>query len=355
MSEQPSNLFFRTYNVQQQNGTCDFIMETFDEIKKGTKKLPRNAKSNQNIVGLIRVPYPPNLKAEDLLKPRNDKCGKVKVPNKFFIYRKWYTMCLNENNMKNDQTSISPQISEQWRNEPQEVKDYYGDLSKRASELFIGKHGKEGIKSKIPKKQKNKKNTEKTTNNKLPDIKPNIKQENLNSTAIFEPPHQQQHLSNNFTACAFPSDQLPSSQLPFSLFQLPLEQSIVLINQPQHPASFVQPSEQSFFQRQESSELSYPSSESSSSEYQTPQSSEQSYDYFPTNNNMDHTNHTNHTNNTNNNMCDYLQEILGNTDVFEGQVNDGTEYDYMFEGQVNDGTEYGLFNEGQVEYQSYYK
>ncbi|RHZ46858.1 hypothetical protein Glove_606g46 [Diversispora epigaea] len=164
--------------------TYDFIFE-IDET--GAKKLQRNVRANQDIVCLTNVPFPPKLSVEDLLKPRNDKYSKMKVPNKFFIYRKWYTMCLTDNNMKNDQTSISPHISKQWRNEPQEVKDYYGDLSKRASELFIEKYGKGGIERKIPKKiQKNKK----TQNKGLPEIQPKIKEENLNSTGMFEPFHQ---------------------------------------------------------------------------------------------------------------------------------------------------------------------
>ncbi|RHZ46839.1 hypothetical protein Glove_606g18 [Diversispora epigaea] len=134
----------------------DFIFETGGKITSETKKLQRNVNANQNIVRLVDVPFPPKLTEEDLIKPRNDKCCKLKVPNKFFIYRKWYTMCLADGGRKNDQTSISPYISEQWNKEPKEVKDYYGYLSKRASELFINKYGKEGIKQRITKNPKNK-------------------------------------------------------------------------------------------------------------------------------------------------------------------------------------------------------
>ncbi|RHZ46856.1 hypothetical protein Glove_606g45 [Diversispora epigaea] len=251
MSEQLANkdiLFFQAYNVRQPNDTYDFVIETGDSDKttKGETKKPRNAKANQNIVGLIKVPHPPRLSMEDILKPRNDKCGKVKVPNKFFIYRKWYTKCLTDHNMKNDQTSISPQISAQWHSEPKEVKEYYGALSKRASELFIEIHGKEGIKSKNPNKPKNKKKAEKTTTNELFEIKPKIKEENLNSIEHPNKRHQPQcqpHLSNNFIACAFPD--VPSSHLetlPLSLFQSQSseQQPLLLFNQPPHP---VQPSQ----------------------------------------------------------------------------------------------------------------
>ncbi|RHZ89866.1 hypothetical protein Glove_9g262 [Diversispora epigaea] len=162
------------------NKTYDFIFETgevTDDTK--TKRLERNAKTNKNIVRLINVPFPPELNEEDLIKPRNDKCDKVKVPNKFFIYRKWYTMCLSEVGQKNDQTSIAPYISEQWRNEPEYVKNYYGTLSMRAGELFKQRYGKND------KKQK-------------------IKDENFNSIdqVMSEPPHSFPttlcHLPNNF-------------------------------------------------------------------------------------------------------------------------------------------------------------
>ncbi|CAG8466504.1 2085_t:CDS:2 [Diversispora eburnea] len=144
----------QTYQVieQPKDNNYDFIFET-DEIMNNTGaiKLQRNAKANRNIVCLTKVPFPPNLTEEDLIRPRNDKCDKHKVPNKFFIYRKWYTMCLNSDEKKNDQTSISPYISEQWRNEPQEIKDYYAVLSKSAGKLFKERYGTDGFKRKSPK------------------------------------------------------------------------------------------------------------------------------------------------------------------------------------------------------------
>ncbi|RHZ46840.1 hypothetical protein Glove_606g19 [Diversispora epigaea] len=290
-----------------------------------TRVLQRNTQANQLIWGLTNVPFPPKLTEEDLIKPRNDFSGKQKVPNKFFIYRKWYTKCLTHNNKKNDQTSISPQISIQWRNEPQEVKDYYGALSKRASELFIERYGKRGIEGKI---RKNKKKSKKITNKGLSEIKLKIKEENPNSTVMFEPPHQQQHLSNNIAASAFPSDQSP---LSLSLFHLPLERPILLINQ--HPL------EPSFFQHQESSESSYPSSESSESS-STSQSSEQfemadAFDYY-------HTNTNNTMNHENNNIFDIDTDTIYLDPGFTGFLENNT----MYEGQ--DGLTEIFFNGGQV-------
>ncbi|RHZ46889.1 hypothetical protein Glove_606g28 [Diversispora epigaea] len=338
MSEQSSTkdiLFFQTYSVQQQNDTYDFIMEFGDKITNdGIKKSLRNAKQNQNIVGLIRVPFPPKFTVEDLMEPRNDKCGKAKVFNKFFIYRKWYTKCLTDHNVKNDQTSISPQIAKQWRNEPQEVKNYYDALSKRASELFIKKYGKEGIKSKNPMKiRKNKKKAKKITNNELSEIKPKIKEENLNSTATFEPPHQQQHqqhqshqsnLSNNF-----PFSNVQSETLPLSFYQYQL-----LIDQSQQESSY-QPSVSSFLQQ--SSESSYPSSESSS----TSQSSEQSemadtFYYYHTN-----------TNNTMNHEINNIFDI--NTIYLDSGFTGFLENNIIYEGQVNDGSTEIFFHGGQVD------
>ncbi|CAG8437627.1 7150_t:CDS:2 [Diversispora eburnea] len=180
------------YQVIQlpKNNTFDFIFETGDA--GGTKKFRRNA--NEIIVRLIDVPFPPDLTEEDLIKPRDENCDKRKVPNKFFIYRKWYTMCLGREEQKNDQTSISPYISEHWANEPQEVKDYYAALSKRAGKLFKERYGTDGFKRKTPKKiRKNKKNTQKYLRSKN---LPKIMEENLNSTEPLRQQHQP-YLSNN--------------------------------------------------------------------------------------------------------------------------------------------------------------
>ncbi|RHZ46874.1 hypothetical protein Glove_606g74 [Diversispora epigaea] len=146
---------------QPKDNTFNFIFETDDAE---TKKFHRNAKANNDIVCLLVVPFPPDLTLEDLIRPRNEKCGKVKVPNKFFIYRKWYTMCLGGVGRKNEQTSISRYISEQWRNEPQVVRDYYGALSIRAGKLFKERYGKVGIQT--PDKN-NKKKQKKMINNEL--------------------------------------------------------------------------------------------------------------------------------------------------------------------------------------------
>lgn len=50
-------------------------------------------------------------------------------------------MCLNKGNHKNDQTLITPCISKQWIMEPQHVKDYYRELSRRTRILFEERHG----------------------------------------------------------------------------------------------------------------------------------------------------------------------------------------------------------------------
>ncbi|CAG8547405.1 8726_t:CDS:2, partial [Diversispora eburnea] len=209
--------------------------KTGGEITNDTvaKKSQLNTKANKPIWGLTNVPFPPKLTEEDIIKPRNNKCDKTKVPNKFFIYRKWYTMCLNSDEKKNDQTSISPLISKHWSNEPQEVKDYYASLSERAGELFKKRYGIYGLKRKTPNKiQKNKKQR----NKELPEIHPKNKEENLNLTGIFElyQPHQP-HLSNSFIARTFPA--VHSSQLealPLSLQLQSLQQPLLIFDQSSH-------------------------------------------------------------------------------------------------------------------------
>ncbi|CAG8437638.1 7151_t:CDS:1 [Diversispora eburnea] len=138
---------FQTYQVipLPKDNNYDFIFETGGNTMNGeAKKLPR-AKANQPIWGLTNFPFPPNLTLDDLIKPRNARCGKMKVPNKFFVYRKWYSLCLADSGRKNVQASISPLISENWHNEPEFVKSYYGELSKRADKLFKKRYGKNGI------------------------------------------------------------------------------------------------------------------------------------------------------------------------------------------------------------------
>ncbi|CAG8547387.1 8725_t:CDS:2 [Diversispora eburnea] len=139
MSKQLSNRGISYQVIEQpKDNNFDFIYETGEtgvKMNYGTRKIQRNATANQKIVLLTNVPFPPGLTEEDLIKPRNKNCDKRKVPNKFFIYRKWYAMCLEREGQKNDQTSISPYISEQWSKEPQDVKDYYHELSRRANKI----------------------------------------------------------------------------------------------------------------------------------------------------------------------------------------------------------------------------
>ncbi|CAG8624173.1 3761_t:CDS:2 [Diversispora eburnea] len=309
------------------NNNFDIIIETSEigiKVNGGTKKSQRNAKPNQKIVRLTYVPFPPRLTVKDIIEPRNLTCDKRKVPNKFFIYRKWYTMCLEREEQKNDQTSISPYISEQWRNEPQEVKDYYAALSKSACKLFKIRYGKEGFKANTPKKPRNE-NTEDTNKNdksrrkKLTAVKPNIKKENLDSTGVFEPLHQQQLHQQQPHQQPQPYQPQPHQQPQPYQFQP---------HQPHQPHLsaygfsdvHAQPLRledmwlgQQYLQQPL---IVYSFSESSSPRYQT---SEQSFDMeiddFP--------------------ESPEFPELLDATTVFEGQANDGL-------------SEFSLFDEGQV-------
>lgn len=110
-----------------------------------TKLLQRSAKAFSDIVRLVKVPFPPEITEEDLIGLTKKPHIKSKAPNKFLIYRKWYTMCLRKGNQKNSQTAISPYISKQWKMEPQHVKDYYHELSVRANNLLKVRYGEDGI------------------------------------------------------------------------------------------------------------------------------------------------------------------------------------------------------------------
>lgn len=127
---------------KQKNHLLIIFGNTYDDR---TKELHRIARASQDVVRLVKVPFPPLLREEDLIGPKKNSRSKSKAPNSYFIYRKWYTICLKNGNQRNNQTSLSPYISEQWKEEPQYVKDYYRELSKRANNLFREKYGESGM------------------------------------------------------------------------------------------------------------------------------------------------------------------------------------------------------------------
>ncbi|RHZ84885.1 hypothetical protein Glove_74g197 [Diversispora epigaea] len=258
-----------------------FIMEngkkTNGDEAKEIKQIIRNANAKQDVVPLFQVPFPPELRAEDLIGLRNNSKEKRKVPNKFFIYRKWYAMC--NANKGNSQTAISPHISYQWKNEPPHVKFFYENLAKEASRLFKRKYGEDGIrieKSTSGKKQKIKKNV-KTQNQKLLEIQPKIKNENEHEN--LDTITQALISANLIPTNLIPTNLIPPNSTPIAQFHPCLS-----LNSELSSASYSPSESESSYVQSELPELSYQFSPSYSEQpYLSPQSpcTPQQYTTYP--------------------------------------------------------------------------
>jgi hypothetical protein len=102
-------------------------------IKTGSSKNIRNTKEGE--VPSIRVPYPPELTVEEILKRRPDEKLGSRAPNRFFIYRLAYIKELRKRADDNfSMTKISPHISSSWSKESAAVKEEYKRLSDKVEE-----------------------------------------------------------------------------------------------------------------------------------------------------------------------------------------------------------------------------
>ncbi|CAG8459370.1 4332_t:CDS:1 [Acaulospora colombiana] len=81
------------------------------------------------------LPFPPQVKAEDLLD-----CGTrqlpSKPPNAFFIYRKVYTKELIAQNLRFKMTDVSPWVSMSWKRESEDVKMKYKEIAKEVRQIY---------------------------------------------------------------------------------------------------------------------------------------------------------------------------------------------------------------------------
>ncbi|CAG8804224.1 11192_t:CDS:2 [Gigaspora margarita] len=78
----------------------------------------------------INLPFPPNIKAADIVDRRNSKQLTMKSPNAFFIYRKAFLDHLSATYQDLKMTDVSKLVGICWRNEPEIVKDEYRKLSR---------------------------------------------------------------------------------------------------------------------------------------------------------------------------------------------------------------------------------
>lgn len=85
----------------------------------------------------IKVPFPPQIKAEDILEKRRQNRKSAKSPNAFFIYRIAYLDQLRLHNFRVKMTDMSGFVSASWKKEPSNVKATYKDLARKVERLVI--------------------------------------------------------------------------------------------------------------------------------------------------------------------------------------------------------------------------
>ncbi|CAG8647249.1 7265_t:CDS:2 [Racocetra fulgida] len=71
----------------------------------------------------ISLPFPPTIKAADIVDRRNSSQLTMKSPNAFFIYRKAFLDHLSNTYQDLKMTDVSKLVGICWRNEPEIVKD----------------------------------------------------------------------------------------------------------------------------------------------------------------------------------------------------------------------------------------
>jgi len=85
----------------------------------------------------IKVPFPPQIKPEDILEKRRQNRKSAKSPNAFFIYRIAFLDQLRIHNFRVKMTDMSGLVSTAWKKEPLHVKAVYKDLARRVERLVI--------------------------------------------------------------------------------------------------------------------------------------------------------------------------------------------------------------------------
>ncbi|GBB87372.1 hypothetical protein RclHR1_13820002 [Rhizophagus clarus] len=77
----------------------------------------------------ITLPFPPIIRASDIVDRRKPSKFKSKSPNAFLIYRKAFLDQLNRQNHNLRMTDVSKLVSNYWKSEPENVKDAYRKIA----------------------------------------------------------------------------------------------------------------------------------------------------------------------------------------------------------------------------------
>src|SRR3954451_14115050 len=98
---------------------------------------------------LIKLPFPPVIKASDIVDRRNPSKLKSKSPNAFIIYRKAFLDHLSHiDNYNLKMTDVSKLVSKYWNNEPENVKNEYRRIA-REVEMELNEKREKAITYKV--------------------------------------------------------------------------------------------------------------------------------------------------------------------------------------------------------------
>ncbi|CAG8590889.1 11971_t:CDS:1 [Diversispora eburnea] len=90
----------------------------------------------QNTTNIINIPFPPSISVDEIVQIHinNDIKNVNQTMNAFMIYRKEYNHVVAKFNLLSK--DVSKFVSISWKNEPEDVKDYYRQMAKEVKKCF---------------------------------------------------------------------------------------------------------------------------------------------------------------------------------------------------------------------------
>ncbi|CAG8480195.1 5038_t:CDS:1 [Diversispora eburnea] len=85
---------------------------------------------------IINVPFPPSISVDEIIEMhlKNDIKNVNQTMNSFMIYRKEYNNIVAKFNLSSK--DVSKFVSISWKNEPEDVKEYYRQMAKNIKKCF---------------------------------------------------------------------------------------------------------------------------------------------------------------------------------------------------------------------------
>ncbi|CAG8836312.1 15921_t:CDS:1, partial [Racocetra persica] len=123
------------------------------KVDPNFREIQKQARSNSIVEPIVKVQFPPSIDEKIFIKSRKVGSYPSKAPNPFFFYRKQYVLQLKDSGKSYPMTDISCHVSRSWKNEPEYVREYYKELSKKAS-VLVEAHRKDPYTVRKPKRKK---------------------------------------------------------------------------------------------------------------------------------------------------------------------------------------------------------